>query len=68
MRCAPVQVVITEGAQEALSLCVRLVTDPGDTAWIEDPGYRGAQTALAGADLDVVPLPVDAEQQLDWQD
>ncbi|MER7689687.1 PLP-dependent aminotransferase family protein [Streptomyces sp. NPDC097610] len=61
-----------EGAQEALSLCVRLVTDPGDTAWIEDPGYRGAQTALASADLNVIPLPVDAEglrtSLTDWTD
>ncbi|MFE7191877.1 PLP-dependent aminotransferase family protein [Kitasatospora sp. NPDC057541] len=61
MRCAPEQVVITEGAQEALSLCVRLVTDPGDIAWVEDPGYRGAQTALVGGDLTVVPVPVDAD-------
>jgi GntR family transcriptional regulator/MocR family aminotransferase len=72
VRCAPEQVVITEGAQEALSLCVRLVTDPGDTAWVEDPGYRGAQTALAGSDLHVVPLPVDAEglrvSAADWRD
>ncbi|MFF0629184.1 PLP-dependent aminotransferase family protein [Streptomyces sp. NPDC004296] len=61
MHCTPEQIVITEGAQEALSLCVRLVTDPGDTAWVEDPGYRGAQTALACGDLTVVPVPVDAE-------
>lgn len=72
MRCAPEQVVITEGAQEALSLCVRLVTDPGDTAWVEDPGYRGAQTALACGDLAVLPVPVDAEglraTASDWRD
>ncbi|MEV3858636.1 PLP-dependent aminotransferase family protein [Streptomyces sp. NPDC050095] len=59
VHCAPEQVVITEGAQEALRLCVGLVTDPGDTAWIEDPGYRGAQTAMAYGDLDVVPMRVD---------
>ncbi|WP_405708042.1 MULTISPECIES: PLP-dependent aminotransferase family protein [unclassified Streptomyces] len=72
IRCIPDQVVITEGAQEALSLCVRLVTDPGDTAWVEDPGYRGAQTALACGDLVVVPVPVDAEglrtSSSDWED
>ncbi|MEU0674563.1 PLP-dependent aminotransferase family protein [Streptomyces sp. NPDC006172] len=72
VRCTSEQVVITEGAQEALSLCVRLVTDPGDTAWVEDPGYRGAQSALVGGDLDVVPLPVDAEglriSPADWRD
>lgn len=40
-------------------LCVRLLTDPGDTAWVEDPGYRGVQTALASGDLDAVPMDVD---------
>ncbi|WP_206956965.1 MocR-like pyridoxine biosynthesis transcription factor PdxR [Trinickia acidisoli] len=59
VRCEPEQVVITEGAQEALSLCVRLVTNPGETAWVEDPGYRGAKTAMLCGDLDVVPMRVD---------
>ncbi|MGG1947960.1 PLP-dependent aminotransferase family protein [Trinickia sp. NRRL B-1857] len=59
VRCEPEQIVITEGAQEALACCVRLVTNPGDTAWVEDPGYRGAKTAMACGDLDVVPMPVD---------
>ncbi|MFI9787687.1 PLP-dependent aminotransferase family protein [Kitasatospora sp. NPDC051984] len=72
MRCTPEQIVITEGAQEALALCVRLVTDPGDTAWVEDPGYRGAQTALTCGDLTVVPVPVDGEglrtTASDWAD
>ena len=59
VRCEPEHIVITEGAQEALSLCVRLVTNPGDKAWIEDPGYRGARTAMFCADLDVIPMRVD---------
>lgn len=61
VRCAPDQVVITEGAQEALSLCVRLVTNPGDNAWVEEPGYRGAKTAFICGDLDVVPTRVDQD-------
>jgi GntR family transcriptional regulator/MocR family aminotransferase len=72
VHCAAEQIVITEGAQEALSLCIRLVTDPGDIAWVEDPGYRGAQTALACGDLSVIPLPVDAEglrtSASDWRE
>ncbi|RDU97530.1 PLP-dependent aminotransferase family protein [Trinickia dinghuensis] len=59
VRCEPEQIVITEGAQEALTLCVRLVTNPGDTAWVEDPGYRGAKTAMLCGDLDVIPMRVD---------
>ncbi|QIL72985.1 PLP-dependent aminotransferase family protein [Diaphorobacter sp. HDW4B] len=61
VRCEPEQVVITEGAQEALTLCMRLVANPGDTAWVEDPGYRGAQTAMACGDLKIVPMRVDQD-------
>jgi GntR family transcriptional regulator/MocR family aminotransferase len=61
VRCAPEQVVITEGAQEALSLCVRLLANPRDTAWIEDPGYRGAKAAMHAGDLHMVPVRVDGE-------
>ncbi|RIQ18200.1 PLP-dependent aminotransferase family protein [Bordetella avium] len=70
VHCLPEQVIITEGTQEALALCVRLLADPGDIAWIEDPGYRGAKTAFFAGDLDVRPKPVDAEglhvQAKDW--
>ena len=61
VRCEPAQIVITEGTQEALALCVRLLTNPGDTAWVEDPGYRGAKVAMQGGDLRIVPMRVDAE-------
>ncbi|SAI40197.1 GntR family transcriptional regulator [Bordetella ansorpii] len=61
VRCLPDQVVITDGAQEAINLCVRLLADPGETGWIENPGYRGARSAFRAADLRIVPVPVDAE-------
>lgn len=59
VRATPDQVVITKGAQEALALCVRLLADVGDTAWIENPGYRGAQDAMAAGGVDVVAYAVD---------
>ncbi|WP_211462344.1 aminotransferase-like domain-containing protein [Collimonas silvisoli] len=61
VRCESAQVVITEGAQEALALCVRLLTNPGDTAWIEDPGYRGAKAAMHAGDLRLAPIRIDAD-------
>ncbi|HTH75708.1 MAG TPA: PLP-dependent aminotransferase family protein [Trinickia sp.] len=61
VRCDGSQVVITEGAQEALNLCVRLFTNPGDIAWVEDPGYRGAKAAFNAGDLRTLAMPVDAE-------
>jgi GntR family transcriptional regulator/MocR family aminotransferase len=70
VRCAPEQIVITEGAQGAIALCAQLLTNPGDTVWVEEPGYRGARSAMQAADLDVVPMPVDAEglraDDADW--
>ncbi|WP_436278390.1 PLP-dependent aminotransferase family protein [Ottowia thiooxydans] len=61
VHCMAEQVVVTEGAQEALNLCVRLITNPGDTAWMEDPGYRGGKSALHAGDLRVLPKRLDAE-------
>ncbi|HEY2021146.1 PLP-dependent aminotransferase family protein [Paraburkholderia sp.] len=61
VRCDGSQVVITEGAQEALNLCVRLFTNPGDIAWVEDPGYRGAKAAFNAGDLRTLAVPVDTE-------
>lgn len=61
VRCDASRIVITEGAQGALALCVQLLTNPGDTAWLEEPGYRGAKSAFHGGDLDVLALRVDAD-------
>ncbi|TAL52038.1 PLP-dependent aminotransferase family protein [Pandoraea sp.] len=61
VRCDGAQVVITGGAQEALNLCVTLLSNPGDVGWIEDPGYRGARAAFHAGDLRIVPMPVDQE-------
>ena len=61
VRCSPEQVVVVAGAQAALDLSARLLLDPGEYAWIEDPGYPGARAALLGAGGRLQPLPVDAE-------
>jgi len=71
VHCEPAQVIVTEGAQEALTLCVRLLTNPGDTAWVEDPGYRGAKAAMHAGDLRIVPQRMDGEgmhaSAADWR-
>ena len=59
--CTADQVVIVGGSQQGLDLVARIVTDPGDSAWIEDPGYHGALGALVGAGLRVTGVPVDAD-------
>ncbi len=58
---APEQVIVTAGAQSALDLCARLLADAGDTAWIENPGYPWARTALGLAGLALHPVAIDDE-------
>src|SRR5690625_2510696 len=57
----PEQIFVTSGAQQALDLIARLLLDPGDEVWIEDPGYGGLRGPLLAAGAEIVPLPVDAE-------
>lgn len=61
VHCDASRIVITEGAQGALALCVQLLTNPGDTAWVEEPGYRGAKSAFHTGDLNVVTVRVDSD-------
>jgi GntR family transcriptional regulator/MocR family aminotransferase len=61
VRCEPDQVLIVGGASQAIDLAVRVLTDPGDTAWIEEPGFIGARTALLAAGVRVEGAPVDDE-------
>ena len=59
--CTADQVIVTVGAQGELDMTARMLLDPGDPVWIEDPGYLGARGALMGAGAALVPVPVDAE-------
>ena len=60
-RCVPEQIFIVSGAQQALDLAARVLVEPGDRVWLEDPGYAGARAALTGAGARVIHVPVDAE-------
>jgi len=59
VRCTPEQVIVVNGAQQALHLVAQLLLDPGDRVWIEDPGYVGARVAFEAAGARLVPVPVD---------
>jgi GntR family transcriptional regulator/MocR family aminotransferase len=61
VRCEPEQVLVVSGAQAALDLTVRMLVDPGEPVWLEDPGYLGARGALRGAGVSIVPVPLDDE-------
>jgi GntR family transcriptional regulator/MocR family aminotransferase len=61
VRCDASQVVVTSGAQQALHLVAHLLLQPGERVWFEDPGYRGARTALQSAGMTIVPVTLDGE-------
>jgi GntR family transcriptional regulator/MocR family aminotransferase len=61
VRCTPEQIIVVAGSQGALDLVARLLLNPGDPVWMEDPGYLGARGALVAAGARLVPVPVDAE-------
>ena len=61
VRCDPDQVVVTAGAQQAIDLVLRVLLEPGDAVWVEDPCYPALRAALAAARAAIVPVPVDAQ-------
>lgn len=61
VHCSPEQIILTTGAQGALDLVARVLLDPGDSAWVESPGYSGARGALLAAGAQLVAVPVDEE-------
>ena len=61
VHCSAEQIILTAGSQGALDLIARVLLDPGDLAWVEDPGYTGARGALVATGARPVPVPVDRE-------
>ncbi len=61
VRCSPEQIFIVNGVQQGLDLICRLLTDPGETIWLEDPGHTGARSAFAAAQLKMKPVSVDQQ-------
>ena len=61
LHCDPAQIVVTNGAQQAISLCAQLLVSPGARVAVENPGYRAAGHALAIAGAQLCGVAVDAE-------
>ncbi|GCE29565.1 GntR family transcriptional regulator [Dictyobacter alpinus] len=61
VRCTPEQVIMTAGSQGALDLAARTLLNPGEAAWLENPGYFGARSALLAAGARVIAVPVDEQ-------
>jgi GntR family transcriptional regulator / MocR family aminotransferase len=61
VKCAADQVLILSGAQEALDRTARILLNPGEPVWMEEPGYPGAAVVFRALGARICPVPVDAE-------
>jgi GntR family transcriptional regulator/MocR family aminotransferase len=58
--CCAEQVMLVGSVQQVFDISARLMLDPGDEVWIEDPGYPGARLIFAATGAKIVDIPVDA--------
>lgn len=64
-RIGPEGIVVTAGAMEALSLCLRTVTRPGDIVAVESPAFYSALQLVQALDLRAVQIPTDPLEGMD---
>src|SRR5581483_6011074 len=61
VKCSAEQVLIVSGAQEALDRTARILLNPGEPVWIEEPGYPGASVVFRAVGARICPVAVDSE-------
>jgi DNA-binding transcriptional MocR family regulator len=60
-------IIVTAGAVEALSLCVKAITKPGDAIAIESPTYFAIFQVMESHGLKVVEIPTDPVTGIDLE-
>jgi len=61
VKCHPDQIMVVSGSQQALDLTSRVLLDPGNPVWVEEPGYALQRNVLIAAGCRLIPVPVDRE-------
>ncbi|MGH8851381.1 MAG: PLP-dependent aminotransferase family protein [Casimicrobiaceae bacterium] len=59
--CDAGQVMIVNSAMQAIDLIARVLLDPADSVWVEDPCVPNLRAALAMSGARVAAIPVDAD-------
>ncbi|MFY1664351.1 PLP-dependent aminotransferase family protein [Pseudomonas sp. Pseu.R1] len=59
--CGAHQVFITSGWRSSLSLIAHTLLQPGERAWVEDPGYPTTRQVLRQFGIELEAVPVDAD-------
>ncbi|MBO1019133.1 PLP-dependent aminotransferase family protein [Methylobacterium sp. SD274] len=58
--CHEEAVIVTSSIRQSLRLLAELLLEPGEAAYMEEPGFPGLAHALHAAGLRTVPVPCDA--------
>jgi len=53
------QIMILNSSMQALDLVARVLLEPSESAWVEDPCFPNLRAVLAMAGARIVPVPVD---------
>jgi len=61
VKCRDEDIVVTNGAQQALDLIARVVLEPGSIVAMEDPGYTPARLMFEAMGATVMGVPVDEQ-------
>ena len=61
-RVDPAEIVVTNGAQEAIVLALRAVAEPGDVVAIESPTFYGLLQAIEAQGLRALEIPTDPDE------
>lgn len=56
------ELIVTSGGTEALNLCLRAVTKPGDTVAIETPAYFGFLEIIQALNLRALEIPTSSRE------
>jgi GntR family transcriptional regulator / MocR family aminotransferase len=59
--CEASQIMVVSGSQQAVEITARVLFDPDNPVWVEEPGYRLAHQVLKLAGCRLIPVPVDDE-------
>lgn len=65
IQVSPDEIVITNGAMEALNLSMQAVTEPGDWVAIENPCFYGALQVIERLKLKAVAIATDPQHGMD---
>lgn len=60
------EILVTNGAQHAFALALRLLAGPGDRVLVEHPTYPNALEAIRGASARPVPVPFPPAETGGW--